>query len=630
MKNVIIGTAGHVDHGKTTLLKALTGVDLDTLQEEQKRGITINPGYSTMENDRGLDIGIIDVPGHEKFVHNMLTGIGGVDLVLLLISAEEGIMPQTREHFEIVKALGIDTGILVLTKVDLVDREWIPILEEEAREMVQGSFLEDAPLAPVSAYTGENIETLRNLMLDMAEAAEETPRTPELTRLPVDRIFSVAGHGTVVTGTLVEGAIRKGDTLRLYPKEDLAAVRGVQVHGKEVEEAFGGQRVALNISVKKDRLEVGDVLAPPHSLPLTKQIDVAIHMFASTERTMKNSSRVHVNYGSGEALARVILFGEDELLPAMSAYGQLRFEAPIPIRKDDPFVLRFFSPVESIAGGRVLEVHPKRHKRKDERVVERLSQKDTGDDATIFALALEENRYRYADERELGAALGFSEEKRHALRKELTEAGTAVELPGGLLVHAHTAEGVLENARAILARYHEEFPLETGMPKQAFRHQLQEAEHFDDEKIPEAFLAHFYQKHLLEDHGKRIEDSHFTATLTPEQEKQWQRAEAIAKEKGFEGADDSDFVPVGKKREHVLRFMEESGTLIALETRTLHRDVWDEAVSIALAMIDETGKMKLADFRNAIDTSRKYAVEILDEMDRRGFTKFHDGVRVRA
>ena len=217
MKNVIVGTAGHVDHGKTTLLKALTGVDLDTLKEEQKRGITINPGYSTLENDRDMDIGIIDVPGHEKFVHNMLTGIGGVDLVLLLVSAEEGIMPQTREHFEIVKALGSDKGIVVITKTDLVDPEFVPMVEDEVKAMVEGSFLEDAPMISVSAYTGNNIDKLRNAILDMAETIEGPPTDKSLARLPVDRVFTIAGHGTVVTGTLVEGSIEKGDALFLYP-----------------------------------------------------------------------------------------------------------------------------------------------------------------------------------------------------------------------------------------------------------------------------------------------------------------------------------------------------------------------------------------------------------------------------
>ncbi|MDY6045146.1 MAG: selenocysteine-specific translation elongation factor [Peptoniphilus sp.] len=630
MKNVIVGTAGHVDHGKTTLLKAMTGVDLDTLKEEQKRGITINPGYSTLENDRDLDIGIIDVPGHEKFIHNMLTGIGGVDLVLLLVSAEEGIMPQTREHFEIVKALGTKRGIVVITKIDLVDKDFIPLVEDEVTSMVAGSFLEEAPIIPVSAYTGENVEKLRETLLDMAEEIEAPSRDKGLSRLPVDRVFTVAGHGTVVTGTLVEGTVEKGDTLMLYPEGKETVVRGIQVHSKDVDAAYGGQRVALNLTLKKDEIDIGDVLAFPGALPVTTQIDVSLSMFTSTERSIKNSSRVHVNYGSGEVIGRVILFGDDELLPTESGYGQLRLEEAIPVRKNDPFVLRFFSPLESIAGGHVLEVHPKRHKRKDPAVVDVLKKKESGDDETVVALALSENRYTYDSDTALARRLGFSTARWDDAVSALKKDGSAFSLTDDITVHKDTAAGVYQSVQAILADYHEAFPLETGMPKQSLRHQLAEAEHFDDDKLTEAFMRYFYDQKKLVDHGKRVEETGFTATLSPEQEKQWQAAEKIALSAGFEGASDDDFKRVGKKYEQILKFMTESGTLVDLAGGRIHKTYWDKAVSLALEMIDRDGSLKLADFRNAIDTSRKYAVDLLDKMDETGYTVFKDGVRTRA
>lgn len=630
MKNVIVGTAGHVDHGKTTLLKALTGVDLDTLKEEQKRGITINPGYSTLENDRNIDIGIIDVPGHEKFVHNMLTGIGGVDLVLLLVSAEEGIMPQTREHFEIVKALGSDKGIVVITKTDLVDPEFVPMVEEEVKAMVKGSFLEDAPMIPVSAYTGDNIEKLRTTILDMAETIDGPPRNKSLARLPVDRVFTIAGHGTVVTGTLVEGSIEKGDVLSLYPSLKETTVRSIQVHSKEADAAYGSQRVALNVTLKKEDIAIGDVLAPPNALPLTEQVDVSITMFRSTEKILLNSSRVHVNYGSGEVIARVILFGNDELHPEEKGYGQLRFEEAIPLRKDDPFVLRFFSPVESMAGGKVLEVKPKRHKRRDPAVVEELAKKETGDDTTVLALALAENRYRYDSDEALAHRLGFTPTRFADALGALQKEGVAIPLIEGVTVHKDTVDGAFLSVQNILARYHEEFPLETGMPKQSLRHQLAQVEHLDDDRLTDGFIQLFFAMRKLVDHGLRVEETGFTATLTPEQEKQWDAAEKIALNAGFEFANDDDFKRVGKKYDQILKFMTESGTLVTLANGRIHKDYFDKAVALAMDMIEKDGALKLADFRNAIDTSRKYAVDILDKMDEMGYTLFKDGVRVKA
>lgn len=630
MKNVIVGTAGHVDHGKTTLIKAMTGVDLDTLKEEQKRGITINPGYTTLPNDRHLDIGIIDVPGHEKFVHNMLTGIGGVDLVLLLVSAEEGIMPQTLEHFEIVKALGVKKGIVVLTKIDLVDKELVSLIEEEIKDMVEGSFLEDAPLIPVSAYTGENIDGLREALLDMAETCEAAAKDKSLTRLPVDRIFTVAGHGTVVTGTLVEGTVEKGDVLVLHPSMKETNVRAIQVHSKEVDAAYGGQRVALNLTLKKDAIKIGDVLAPKGALPITEQVDVAVTMFESATRIMENSTRLHMNYGSGEVIARIILFGKDELNPGEKAYAQLRLESPIPLRTGDPFVLRFFSPVTSIAGGRVLEIRPKRHKRKDPAVVELLKEKESADPARRLAMALRENRYRYDSDDAIRLRLGLTEEEGARAMEKLLAQQVALPLSGGISVHKEVLDGVFESARAILARYHEEFPLETGMAKQAFRQQLMESEHIGDEKLIDAFIRTFYKQHRLADHGMRVEETGFTATLTSEMERQWEAAEKIALKAGFEFAKDDDFKRVGKKYEQIVKFMTETKTLIPLPSGYIHKAYWEKAVAMALSMIEKDGELKLGDFRNALNTSRKYAVELLEAMDAKKITLFQDGKRIKA
>jgi len=351
MHNVIVGTAGHVDHGKTCLIQALTGVNTDRLKEEKRRGITIELGFADMPNSKDLSIGVIDVPGHEKFIKNMLAGIGGIDIVLLVIAADEGVMPQTKEHFEIIKMLYINQGIIVLTKVDMVDEEWLEVVKDDIKEYVTGTFLEQAPIIEVSSYTGQNIAELKELICNIAEKSSNRREEPELLRIPVDRVFTIDGFGTVITGTLIEGTISVGDEVEIYPKGKIAKVRNLQVHGNMVEKAFAGQRTAVNLTnIKKEELKRGDVLASKGTLTPTMMADVKIDMFKDSPRTLVNGSRLHLYYGSAEVLCKVVLLDADVLESGQSGYAQLRLEEEIAIKKDDRFILRFNSPQESICG----------------------------------------------------------------------------------------------------------------------------------------------------------------------------------------------------------------------------------------------------------------------------------------
>ena len=308
MQNVIVGTAGHVDHGKTCLIKALSGIDTDRLKEEKKRGITIELGFANLIDTDGVHIGIIDVPGHEKFVKNMLAGIGGIDLVLLVIALDEGVMPQTVEHFEILKMLQIRQGIVVLTKSDTVDSDWADMVEEDVRELIKGSFLEQAELIRVSSYTGENIDVLRQKIVTMAKQAGKRREEKELFRLPIDRVFTMEGFGTVVTGTLIEGMCEAGEEVMVYPQERLLKIRGVQSHGQKEEKACAGQRTAINLAgIKKEELSRGEVLAYPGSLVNSTMVDATLRLFDSTQRKLKNGDRVHLSYGSAQAIGKVIL-----------------------------------------------------------------------------------------------------------------------------------------------------------------------------------------------------------------------------------------------------------------------------------------------------------------------------------
>lgn len=358
MKHIIIGTAGHVDHGKTLLVKALTGIDTDRLQEEKKRGITIELGFAHLDFSDGTQAGIVDVPGHEKFIKNMLAGAGGIDLAMLVVAADEGFMPQTVEHLGILSLLGIRDGLVVITKCDMVEPEWVDMIREDVAQQVKGTFLEGKPVMAVSAYTGEGIPELREHLHKLVlKASEKSMRVP--FRLPVDRVFSVEGFGTVVTGTLIEGCIQEGEVAEIVPSGLTAKVRNLQVHGKDVETAYAGQRVAINLAgLKKTEVARGDAVVKPGTVRSSLMIDVRLQNLRNSQRVILNDSQVHLYHGSTEQLCKVVLLDRDKLDPGESCYAQLRMTAPVSTKAGDRFVIRFFSPLETIGGGVVLDDTP--------------------------------------------------------------------------------------------------------------------------------------------------------------------------------------------------------------------------------------------------------------------------------
>ena len=359
MKHIIVGTAGHIDHGKTTLIKALTGRNTDRWEEEQRRGITIDLGFTYFDLPDSTRVGIIDVPGHEKFINNMVAGVVGMDLVMLVVAADEGIMPQTREHMDILGMLGVEKSILVLNKCDLVDREWLDLVEEDIREELKGTFLENAPVAEVSAVTGQGIPELTELIQKMTKGEVQERDTETIPRLPVDRVFSLSGFGTIITGTLISGKIRREDLLEIYPIGKECRIRSIQVHGKDEECCYAGQRVALNLSnVRKSEISRGCVLAPPDSMKNTRLLDVRLDMLPSSLRVIGNQTRLHLFSGTSEILCRANLLNAESLGPGESCYAQLRLEEEGAFSRGDRFVVRFYSPMETIGGGVVLEANP--------------------------------------------------------------------------------------------------------------------------------------------------------------------------------------------------------------------------------------------------------------------------------
>lgn len=372
MKHLILGTAGHIDHGKTSLVKALTGIDTDRLKEEKARGITIELGFAHLELAGGIQFGIVDVPGHERFVRAMVAGVGGMDLVMLVIAADEGIMPQTREHLDILRLLGVKSGLVALTKRDMVDREWLDLVTEEVRDFVAGSFLEGAPICPVSSRSGEGLEELRTELVRLANLADEKRREGNF-RLPVDRVFTVAGFGTVVTGTLLAGEIRIGDELELLPSGREGRVRGIQAHGAKAEQGRAGQRLAVNLQgIDLDQAHRGDVAVPRGVFRATRAVDVRLDYLASAPRELKHRATLRLHSATYEVPAQVILLDRDTLQPGESAYAQLRLKEPALLLSGDSYILRMSAPATTVGGGVVLDPFPPRRRRRNSEALELL------------------------------------------------------------------------------------------------------------------------------------------------------------------------------------------------------------------------------------------------------------------
>ena len=469
MKNIIIGTAGHIDHGKTTLIKALTGRNTDRWEEEQRRGITIDLGFTYFDLKSGDRVGIIDVPGHEKFINNMVAGVVGMDLVMLVIAADEGIMPQTREHMDILGLLGIEKSIIVLNKCDLVEEEWIELVEEEVKEELEGTFLENAPVMKVSAATGQGIPELIDMIEKLTADEVEQKDINTIPRLPIDRAFSMSGFGTVITGTLLAGSITKEDTLEMYPIGKECKIRSIQVHGQPVERCYAGQRVAINLSnIKKSEIKRGCVLAPPNNMKNTMMLDVKMNILPSSMRILTNHARLHLFTGTSEVLCRAILLDKEEIGPGESGYVQLRLEEEIALRRGDKFIVRFYSPMETIGGGVVLEPNPTKKKRFHQETIEELERKESGSSEDIIDMHIHNSKDSMMTVAELAKITALSPE-------EVTEDVTSLEAQGMIKVfhmkkdsytwHSSNDKAFQTELVEKLSDYHEKHPYRYGMQK---------------------------------------------------------------------------------------------------------------------------------------------------------------------
>ena len=628
MKNVIIGTAGHVDHGKTCLIKALTGMDTDRLKEEKKRGITIENGFADMLYG-DYNISIIDVPGHEKFVRNMLAGIGGIDLVLLIIGLDEGIMPQTAEHFDILKMLKIKRGIVVLTKDDLVeDEDWKALVEEDVKEFLRGSFMEDAPIIRVSSYTGKNIEELKKLIGEELEKLPERDILPDAFRLPVDRVFTIEGHGTVITGTLMEGSVAVGDEVEIYPEETPVKVRNVQVHGENTDRAYAGQRTAINLAgIKKSDVNRGDVLAAPGSLKNSLMVDAAVEMFEDTARTLLDGSRVHFYCGSSESLAKVVLMDREFLDKGSHGYAQLRLETPVAVKKGDRFIIRFYSPVESIGGGVVLDACPVKHKRNDKSVIADMKIRETGSLKDILAVEAKEAGQNLITLKTAAVRLSSPLADVAKAAEELEKEGVLhrIQAFDGAYIHRDYIERVKESAENILKAYHDENPLSVGMDREEFRSRLIRSLRIGEPKTAEAMISMLAGEGKLKISEVSVALADFDVKYTPEHLKMREEIIGTYKSAGYEMPKTEDVTAAfkdGVSAGHIIESLCAEGILARISYQyCLDREKYNDAACIVKSKIASKGEITLGEFRDAIGVSRKFAVEILEHFDKVKLTK---------
>ncbi len=626
MKNIIIGTAGHIDHGKTTLIKALTGRNTDRWEEEQRRGITIDLGFTYFDLKSGDRAGIIDVPGHEKFINNMVAGVVGMDLVMLVVAADEGIMPQTREHMDILGELGIEKSILVLNKCDLVDEEWLELVEEEIQEELEGTFLEHAPVVKVSAATGQGIleliETIERLTAD--EVVEKDIHT--IPRLPVDRVFTLSGFGTIITGTLLAGTICKEDTLQMYPIGKECKIRSIQVHGENVDKCYAGQRVAINISnMKKSEIHRGCVLAPPNNMKNTMLLDVKMNVLPSSMRILTNHTRLHLFTGTSEILCRAVLLDKDEIGPGESGYVQLRLEEEIALRRGDKFIVRFYSPMETIGGGVVLEPNPTKKKRFNPETIEELKRKESGSSEDIIEMHIKNSKDSMLTVAELAKITALSLD-------EVKQDVDALEEKGLIKVfhmkkdsytwHRDNDKALQEEMIKTLQAYHE---------KHLYRYGMQKAEiHMTFLKKVKPNVFDLYLESLVEE-GVLKRRNEFLSIPQHEiaKDKVYQQVEnrllTTFEQAGldFPKISEVDFgtVPFDVVEDILLLLMEEKKIVkLGEELYTLTSYI-EHAKEIICSMLKEKDLITMAEIRDALETSRKNAKLIVEYMDTIKITK---------
>jgi len=627
LKNVIIGTAGHIDHGKTTLIKALTGRDTDRLKEEKERGISIELGFTYFDLPSGKRAGIIDVPGHERFIKNMLAGAGGIDVVILVIAADEGVMPQTREHLNILSLLQVDKGIIALTKKDMVDSEWLDMVTEQVKEEVKDTFLRDSAVIPVSSVTGEGLKELVEEIDRLTDVVRERDYHSTF-RLPVDRAFVITGFGTVVTGTLISGTINEGDKVEIYPQRLETRVRSIQVHERSVKTATAGQRVALNLAgIKLEEVKRGDVLAAPGSMEATMMVDARLELLKDAGKTIDNRDRLRLYHGTSEIMCRVVLLDREELKPGESAFVQLRLEEQISCMRKDRFVIRTYSPMLTIGGGTILDPNPPKRKRFREDVIEELKIKEQGDPTDVVESYIIQNSDKYPEKKAVIKAAGnISEQLYKDIIEKLKSKGAVEEFKLGdeiYVLHTKYLSDVQSKLLEILESYHKKNPLKAGMSKEELRSRLFEG---IKPRLADSLFSYYEAAGKIKVENQYVSQKDFVVRFNKLQASIRDYILAKYEENKFNPPKLSELVEAAKfdrnQAQAVYNALIEMNKLVKVdEDIAFSAEAYSEAVERLRNYIKENGSIQLGQFRDLLGTSRKYAMALLDYFDQNKITK---------
>ena len=630
MKRIIVGTAGHIDHGKTALVRALTGVDADRLKEEKERGITIDIGFADLTVG-DTHFGFVDVPGHERFVKNMLAGAHGIDLVMLVVAADESLMPQTREHFDICRLLEIKSGLVVMTKADLADDEFIELVEAEITDYVAGSFLAGAPIIRVSSKTGQGIEELKKTLLQLAAKASLRDENA-VARLPIDRVFTIKGFGTVVTGTLIAGHIKTGDELEILPsKNQRSRVRGLQVHSKSTNEAKAGERTAVNLQgLDVDELTRGQVLAPAGRLLTSHLLDVSLQLLKTAPKPLRSRSRMRLHHGTAEVLARVILLGQPELLPGQKAFAQLRLETPLLTFPGDRFIVRSYSPAVTIGGGAIIDALPNKHRlREAGKIVAQLEALQNAEEVERIALLVEMSGEQGMTSSALAARSGATDDT----IKKAVEQNTknrrliiASANPMWLLARA-PFEALAKKVRELLKSFHQKAPLESGLAREEVREKI-------FAKLPaeifRAVIAGLAERNevVAEKELLRLA-THRIALSSEEQAAKDHLAEVylqaglqpISLEEALKQAA-PQFGIDAARAQRFAQMLINGGDLVKVGELVFHRQSLENLKSNLQKYKAEQGtKIDVSIFKDLTGVSRKFAIPLLEYLDRQRVTR---------
>ncbi|MFN8592686.1 MAG: selenocysteine-specific translation elongation factor [Thermomicrobiales bacterium] len=628
-RSFVVGTAGHVDHGKSTLVKALTGIDPDRLAEEKARAMTIDLGFAWVTLPGGREVSIVDVPGHERFIKNMLAGVGGIDAALLVIAADEGPMPQTAEHLAILDLLGVSRGVIVLTKADLVDDEWLDLVTEEVRQRIDSTSLAGAPIVPVSATTGRGLaELLLSLQRVLSESALPVRGGPP--RLPVDRVFTVAGFGTVVTGTLSGGTIATGDDVQVYPGNRVARVRGLQSHQHKVSIAPPGTRTAVNLSgITTEEIRRGDVLAPPKSMTPTQRIDVRLRLLEDSPMTLKQNAEIDFFTGATELPAWATLLDRDTIPPGETGWVQLRFRTRLAVRKGDRFIVRRASPSETIGGGEVIDANPPRHQRFRPETVAALETLAAGSPDEIVLQAIESRPVEIGELR--ASVAGLTAGQIDAALGQLIAEGDVLVLGAGTpgftttdVVVATTRWGEIEQQLIdTLRRFHASNPLRPGMPREELRTRMG----LRPPRVFDLVIGEAMRRGSISDGGATIRDAGFALVLDPTRQG---KADAFLASLAANPLSPPSPHESGLDAESLI-VLEHQGKIVRVGDGIYYTPhSWEQLTARTLAFIDDHGSITLAQFRDHFGTSRKYAQAALEQMDLLRYTRRIGDDRVRG